>query len=464
MNDESSLSPAAGSPEAPALFDVGPGRPSPPADRGPPRLRRAVRDQVEVRPVALDALLPSDHPARVVWEFVCGLDLSPLLDRIQATAHAPGQAPADPRILTALWLYAVLDGVGSARALARLCENHIVYQWICGGVSVNHHGLSDFRVAHPEALDGLLTHSVATLMAEGLVGMERVAQDGMRVRAAAGAASFRRRRRLEECLTEAAGQVEALKREVADDPSSGGRRRAAARERAVREREERVRRALAQMPGVEAKKEPADKNQARVSTTDPDARVCKMGDGGFRPAMNVQFATDTATQVITGVEVTNSAGDQGQLAPMVEQLQERYGRAPAEILVDGGFVKLPDIEAVAAGGCAVYAPVPPPRPSRGDPDARRGSHTPLPRDGPATAAWRVRMGEPEAKEIYRLRASTAECVNAIARNRGLQQFRVRGLDRVRTVVLWYALAHNLMRGAALRTRATEAAAAADRGV
>jgi transposase len=429
------------------LFEVPPGESIPASSehpKGAPRLKLADRRQIICLPHALDDLLPEDHSARIIWAYVEGLNLTVLYNSINAVEGIAGQNAIDKRILLALWLYATLKGVGSARELARLCERHADYQWICGGVSVNYHTLSDFRVGHGDFLDGLLTQSAAALMHEGLVNMERVAQDGMRVRASAGAASFRRRETLEGCLAEAEEQVRRLRAELESDPAAANRRQKAARERAARERLDRVRKALDHLPELEARKKPKDREKTRVSSTDPEATVMKMGDGGFRPAYNVQLATDTATQIITGVEVVDSAGDQGQLAPMVEQHDDRYEKRPKEMLVDGGFVKKKDIENVSADGTTIYAPVMKSK----DPD--RDAHTPRDDDPPAVAEWRVRMGTPEAKEIYKQRASTAECVNAIARNRGLQQFRVRGLVKVRAVALLYALIHNVMRAVALR--------------
>ena len=418
-----------------------------------PRVQRPNRAQLEFRPVDLEGLLPADHRARIVWEFVEGLDLSALYAEIRAVEGSAGRPAIDPAILMALWLYATLDAVGSARAIERLCEQHDAYRWIAGGVSVNYHTLADFRVEPVEVLDRLLTTSVATLMAEGLVELTRVAQDGIRVRASAGAASFRRRERLETCVAEATAQVEALKQEVHDDPGATARRQEAARHRAVRERQERVAKALAQLPEIEAKKRGDDKGHARASTTDADARVMKMADGGFRPAFNGEFATDTATQIIVGVDATNAGSDLGELAPMVKQLDGRYGQVPAEMLVDGGFASHEAIEQVSAPaiGCTVYAPVPKPK------DPTRERYHACPGDSAAVGAWRARMGTAEAQAIYKERAATAECVNALARNRGLRQFLVRGLPKVNAVLLWFALAHNLMRSVALRSTAAAAA-------
>src|SRR5438132_11887418 len=188
-----------------------------------PRLRVADREQL-LPPMPLDNLLTDEHQARVVWRFVEGVDLTDLYARIRAVEGHPGRPPADPRILLALWLYAMLEGVGSARALDYLCTHHHAFRWLCGGVTFNYHSLSDFRVQHLEFLDGLLTHSVAVLREQQLVDLNRVAQDGMRVRASAGAASFRRRPTLEECLEEATGQVERLKAELEGAPGVGGGR------------------------------------------------------------------------------------------------------------------------------------------------------------------------------------------------------------------------------------------------
>ena len=416
---------------------------------GKPRVRLPQRDQIEFRAYCWNDLLPEDHQARIVWDYVESLDLSPLYEQIKAVERGAGRSANDPRIFFALWLYATLRGVGSVRELARRCDprtGEIPFQWMCGGVSVNYHSLADFRTEHVELLDATLTNSVAVLMQERLVTLDRVAQDGMKVRASAGAASFRRRETLEDHLAQAKEQIETLKQELDADPGAASRRQQAARERAARERAERLSEALDQLQEIEGKKKPSEKEKTRASTTDPEARVMKRSDGGFRPGYNVQLATDTGSQVITGVDVINSGGDQGKMAPMVQQHDDRYGATPDEMLVDGGYVKKDDIDQISPpeGETTVYAPVMSSKTDRRDP------HTPRDDDSPAVAQWRKRMATPEAKEIYKERAATAECVNAIARNRNLDQVRVRGRPKVLAVVLWYALAHNLMRAVALR--------------
>ncbi len=436
--------------DLPAADDPGPAAP---LGGGRPRLRRAVRDQVVYRALALDALLPPDHAARIIWAYVEGLDLAATYGAIGSVHGGSGRAATDPRILLALWLYATSDGVGSARELARLCRDHLAYQWIAGDVPMNYHTLADFRTDHTDLLDGLLTRSVATLMAEGLIELNRVAQDGMRVRADAGAASFRRRPTLQEALIHAEAQVEALRAEAAGDPAAADRRRKAARERAASERADRIKAALGRLPELESRKKATQKDQARCSTTDPQATVMKMADGGFRPAYNVQFATTVGGQAIVGVDVVASGGDAGQMAPMVEQVRRRCGLTPSEMLVDGGFAQHEQIDAVSGPGvgCTVYAPVPEPRGPKVD------RHAAKPGDSQAVAAWRARMATPQAKEIYKGRAATAECVNALARGRGLVRFVVRGLAKVRAVALWHAVAHNVMRLARLRAEAVGAA-------
>jgi transposase len=417
-----------------------------------PRVLRPNRAQLELRPSDLESLLPADHRARAIWEFVEGLDLSRLYDGIRSIEGHAGRPAIDPAILLSLWIYATSEGVGSARAIERLCEAHDAYRWLCGGVEVSAHTLSDFRVSHGAVLDDLLTQSVAGLMAEGLVDLTRVTQDGIRVRASAGASSFRRRPKLRACLRAAEKRIAELRRELEEDPAATTRREAAARERAAREREQRVARALErlerdeqQRAGRAARRPSETPKEARVSTTDPEARVMRMADGGYRPAYNGQLATDAGSQIIVGVDVTAQASDHGQLAPMREQIERRYGVAPESMLADGGFVSLEDLDAVERAGCRVYAP-PMSRPV----PARRRDRRRHRRDTPALTTWRRRMRTQAARAIYRLRAATAECVNALARGRGLEQLPVRGLHKARNVLLWFALTHNALRAITLR--------------
>ncbi|HTD27734.1 MAG TPA: IS1182 family transposase, partial [Candidatus Elarobacter sp.] len=409
------------------------------------RIVTANRAQLQLRPQDLESLLPADHRARALWMVVDRLDLSRFYAAIQARGSDPGRPAIDPKVLVALWLYATSEGVGSARELARLCERHDAYRWLCGGVRVNHHTLSDFRVEYGAALDALLTQVLGVMLHQGLVRLERVTQDGMRVRASAGAASFRREATLRRCVEAAREQVAAVKEagERPADPRTARQQAAAAR--AAREREKRVTRALAELPAArDAKREDAAKAKARVSMTDPDARVMKMADGGYRPAYNVQLATAVEGRVIVGVQVTNAGTDLAQLTPMRAAVEQRTGQQPREYLVDGGFVQLESIAAAAADGVTVYAPVR--KPPRADIDP----HVAKPTDAPAVAAWRVRMGTEDAKTIYKDRAAVAETVNADLRaHRGLNRLPVRGLAKVQCIAVWAALTYNVLRWLAL---------------
>lgn len=414
---------------------------------GKPRMREPERRQVELRSVDLDSLLSLDHPVRVIWRYVEQLDLRVLEEAIEAREHTPGQAPASPRLLLALWLYATSQGVGSARALERLCESHDAYRWLCGGVSVNYHGLADFRGGHGELLDRLLTHNIAALWADGLIELAEVVQDGVRVRAGAGASSFRRRQSLHKHLKKARRLVEYLKREVDEDPDASNRRIKAAHERAAREREQRVAAALGKLAEIEAererraktnKKQVAKQKEPRVSTTDPQARVMKMPDGGFRPAYNCQIGTVVQGQIVVDVAVDTSGSDRGLMRPMLERLGRRYQRLPRRQLVDGGFYKNDDIEWAAGEGVLVYGPTTQNK-HKTDP------YTARPKDGPGVAAWRRRMKSPHGKGVYK-RRSMGECINARFRQWGLRQFTVRGVHKVKTVLLWFALANNILAG------------------
>ena len=364
-----------------------------------------------------------------------------------------------------------MKGIGSARELARLCEEHIAFRWLCGGVSMNAKTLADFRVDHGAVLERLLVDSFTALVQAGVASLDRVAQDGVRVRASAGAASFRRHSTLEECRREAEQAIQEMRAKLEADPGSASRQQAAARQRAVEEREQRVRAALEvtaelhaqqqeqarrdaeraakqaqpdEATSAKGKAKTAEKEkkprEPRASTTDAEARIMKMGDGGFRPAFNVQFAADTESTAIAAVLVDNNGSDMGKMAPMSDALAEQYDERPGQHLADGGFAKLDDIEALARNGVEAFVPVPKPR------DADRDRHVPCRGDSPAVAAWRQRMGDDAAKEIYKERAATVELANAQARNHGLTQFVVRGLEKVKAVALWFALAHNMMCG------------------
>jgi transposase len=412
-----------------------------------PRLAEARRDQLELRSFDLESLVAEDHPVRSVWALVERLDLSKFKEGIKARGERAGRPAIDPKILVSLWVQGCLDGIGSARELARRCVTDNGYRWICGGVEVSHHTLSDFRVEHPEAVDELLTQIIASMTNNGLIDLSRVAQDGTRVRASAGASSFRRRKSLEDCYEQAKSLVEELKKEADEPDAQIGARRKAARERATRERLERVKAAVDELPKLEAIKEKnlgkntQRRSEPRVSTTDPAARVMKMANGGFQPGMNVQLAAETKGRVIVGVQVTNAGSDAALAIPMIEQeIVRRTGETPKEYLIDGGFTTREAVQAISDKGITVYGGLKKPKNPEHDP------HEPKPEDTPAYAELRLRMKTPEAKRIYTERGALIETINADLReHRDLRAFLVRGLAKTRTVAIWLAIAYNLMR-------------------
>jgi transposase len=433
--------------DAATLFPLLPAGPTKPRPLGPDpkrgaRLREAERSQIAWGRIDLNAALPDDHPARAIWAVVERLDLSVLYAQIEARDEVAGAPAIDPKILLSLWIYATSEGEASAREIQRLTEWHDAYRWICGGVEVNYHTLSDCRSQQGEIVSGLITQVLALLLKQDLVDLGRVAQDGTRVRASAGTSSFRREKTLQALMEEARAHLEAVTKEAADPAVSA--RRSAARKRGAQDRLARLEAALQQVPEVtETKRRSGAKDATvRVSTTDPEARVMKMGDGGFRPAFNVQLATTTdKARVIVGVEVTNRGTDQGESTPMIKQIEKRTGKRPAEILVDGGYAGHQAIDQATEDGTTVYAPLPKPR--EGD---TRDPHVPREDDSEAVAAWRERMGTDEAKAIYKQRAATAETVNADAKaHRGLDSLKVRGRDRALGSACLFALTYNILR-------------------
>jgi transposase len=409
------------------------------------RLREPNRKQLILQAVDYETLIGAEHPARAIWRVLESLELSRFRAPIKAREHTAGRDASDPRMLLGLWLYGLSEGVNRARELARLSTEHAAYRWLCGGVSVNHHLLSDFRSGHGAALDELFGQVLGLLLDQRLISLSRVAQDGTRVRASAGAASFRRKARLRACVRAARHHLELLKAEAERDPTACSARQRAAELRAARDYEQRCQRAVARLAELgahkaEAKNHPQRTTETRVSTTDPEARVMKMADSGFRPAYNLQFATDTESRIIVGVGASSAGTDSQQLAPMLDQIERRTGKVPAQHLVDGGYLNFAAVEHAAARGVEVFCP----------PRENRTYHidplSPQPADSAAIAAYRERMGSAQGKQIYLERAATAETVNADLKTwRGLDRLLLRGTAKVLMVATWSALAYNLMR-------------------
>lgn len=423
-----------------------------------PRVVAPDRSQVDPHPKIIDDLIPPDHPARIVWELVQELDLQPLYRGIKAVEHSAGRPAIDPLILVALWVFATEQGVSSARELARRCCDCDPYKWLCGGVSVNYHTLSDFRTDHGQWLKEQVVLIVATLRSEGLADLDNIGQDGMKVRASAGSDTFKKAETLERLLEQAEQQWEQLQQQFEGETDLSPRQQAA-RRRAAREKIERLKQAQQEVNKVAEQREQRKKGEgatARASTTDPEARRMKMGDGGTRPAYNVEFANDLDSLVILSSEVVNAGNDSDQMEPMVQQLEAEQEPLPpgAEYLTDGGFSNLKQVESLGARGVVVYTPV---KSAKKKLEKGEDPFAPKRGDSPHVAAWRQRMGTEEAQEKYKQR-SKAEWANAQCRNHGLWQFRVRGLPKVKAVVLWHVITHNLLRMVALRAQRAAVAA------
>jgi transposase len=444
---------------------------------GAPRMWEPERDTIELRAMSLDSLIGSDHPARLIWAYVSRLDLRELEARIKAREGVAGHPAITPRLLLALWLYATSEGVVSARLLSRLCQRDDVYRWFCGGLEVNHRTLGEFRVDHGELLNRLLAESVTALAAEGLIDLDMLSQDGVRVRAAAGASSFRRRGRLEEKIAAVKGLLAELAKEVDGDPTANEERLRKRRAQRAAERLSRLEAAVAKVAEIEAQQskrqskskppaapepplppssgahgarsEPEDgkprRKAVRASTTDPDARVIKMPDGGFRPAYNMQIASVAGEQIVVALDVSTSSSDRGLARPMLEKIEATYGELPNQHLVDGGFSKNDDIEWAHGAEVAMLCP-PIINKHNTDPFAPRDD------DGPGISEWRKRMQSEAGKATYRKR-SIHECINARLRTWGLLQLTVRGRAKALVVLTWYALANNILQGERLRRAA-----------
>lgn len=416
------------------------------------RVNRADRSQPRFEVVDLESQLGEDHRARTVWDFVSGLDLSEFYARIKARGETAGRSATDPKILLALWLYATLEGVGSARALNQLCERHIAYRWLCGGVGVNHNILCEFRGENGALLDRLLTQSLTALIGAGVVTLEEAAIDGTKVRASASKDSLSGAGRLSRIAAAVEDRIKGLKAELEADPEASQRR---AKKRALDAAEERARRvaaAKAKLAELEAERverqkthaaEEAQKSEVKVSPTDSEARMMKFPDGAMRLAYNVQVATSCG--FVIAIEPTDRRNDKG-LAPMlVEQIKARCAAVPGRLLADTGAMTQDDIASLAETYPAMTIFSPPPK-EKDDvkEETKRKRAWKLRNEPPAVQDWRERMAGDEAKSIYARRKNT-EHAHAHMKNRGFATMLVRGIAKVRAVCLLHALAHNLAR-------------------
>lgn len=320
-----------------------------------PRFQRIDREQLSWRALNVERLIAEDHAARAIWEFVGRLDLSGYCKHIRAVEGFAGRPSLHPQLLISLWIYAYSQGIGSARAIERLCQHEPAYQWLTGMEEVNAHSLSDFRVAHEHELKGLFVQILGLLSAEGLITLERVTQDGTKILALAARDSFKGKDRIERAFRAAEQQVRAVE-EVTEEES--GRRVEAARQRAHRERKERLAAALWQFDQRQSEGGVKDKKKPRVSVTDPEARIMKQPDGGFAPSYNVQVNADAANGLVVAVGVTQAGNDLNELTSGLERIQENLGSTPKQVVADGGYVSRDNIVAMEERQVDFIAPQP----------------------------------------------------------------------------------------------------------
>ena len=326
-------------------------RPAEESGAAKPRYEVINREQLCWRRVDVERLIGEEHAARAVWEFVGQLDLSGYQEEVRAVEGKAGRPGWEPRLLISLWIYGYSEGVNSGRAIEELCEWEPAYQWLTGGRVVNAHTLSDFRVKHEGVLQELFVQSLGVLSADGLITLQRVMQDGTKIRANAAADSFRRQERVEQALKQAQEQVEAVGALSEEETS---RRMSKARQRAARERQERLEQALKEFNKLA--EEGKDKEKRRVSTSDPEARVMKQGGGGYAPSYNVEIDTDAANGVVVAVGVVQAGNDFEQLESGIERVEQNLGKIPKEVVTDGGFVSRDNIVAMKERGIEFIGP------------------------------------------------------------------------------------------------------------
>jgi len=492
--------------ELPGLEGVS-STPEPPAVAASPvqpRVKPVDRSQLTWQMLDVERLIEPDHAARAIWELVGRLKLDGFYAPIEAVEGSAGRTPWDPRLLVSLWIYAYSRGISSAREIARRCTYEPAFQWLCGLGEINHHTLSDFRVDHDASLRELFVQVLGVLSAEGLVSLERVMHDGTRIKAFAGADSFRREERLKEHLKAARKQVEAMGDPREEQPP----RKRAAQERVLRQRQQRLEQALEEVQKVREAKRPQDKEQARASESDPQARIMKQSNGGYAPSYNVQLSTEASHRIIVGTAVTQSRSDYGELIGAVLRVEQNLGRKPSQMVVDGGFTSRENIAAMADQGVDLIGSL---GKESQHPGRRRGvaeefypekfiydaqqdifrcpageilrhkgrdfrravvSHQYRARTEicracefrskccpgnvhhgrslirtehpPSIRRFSEKMQTQQAKNIYRQRGAVAEFPNAWIKDKlGLRQFRLRGLVKVGLEVLWAALTYNI---------------------
>lgn len=467
-----------------------------------PRIRPIQRNQMILHPVEIDRLIPEDHEARAIWEITGSLDLSCYYDHVDAVEGSAGAPAFDPRLLVSLWVYSYSKGISSSREIARLSEYDPAYQWLTGMRPVGYHTLADFRSTHNDSLRQLFVEILAILISEGLVTMERVMHDGTRIKASAGRDTFRGEKRLHKHIVQAEAQVKAMEEACEEEMAPRIKK---ARERAVRERKERLSHAIEELEKIKSQKRSA---QTRVSTTDPECRIMGQSDGGYAPAYNVQLSTDAHEKAIIAVSISQSPADQTLCTSAIDEIEKTTNKLPEKLIVDAGFTtrnailvaeekginligSFPDASAARItvlkrqdiaeafypehflfdperniyicpeGKTLVYNGKSIQRgktthqyrgkecrgcPSKSSccPHAAKGRSISRTENDPIVEAFIAKMETDEAKAIYRQRGEVAEFPNAWIKEKfRLRQFRLRGLVKVELEALWASITYNI---------------------
>ncbi|MGB6499474.1 MAG: IS1182 family transposase [Candidatus Acidiferrum sp.] len=470
-----------------------------------PLIRYVNRQQMSWRAVDVERLIGEEHPARAIWTLVGRLDLSSFYQGIESSTEAGGRPAFDPQLLISLWVYAYSQGIGSAREVARRCEYDPAFQWLTGLQEVNYHTLADFRVEKREELDGLFTQVLAALSKEGLITLEQVMQDGTKIKALASTRSYQREGTIQGHLERARQRVEEMGDPRNEEASPKAKQ---AQARARREQQERLESALEELQKLQERKSGEKaKSEARVSTSDPQARVMHHSDGGLSLSYNAQISTDAAHGLIVGVAVTQAANDYGQLLPAVERIEERLEKKPQQMVADAGYTTRETIEDMAerkidflgsltekeklsraatmnclpssafvydrerdvyvcpegkelaydcrhtkTKGFAYYryeaewrdCQSCPRKPQCCPENQKQGRSVGRSEESAVVLAFRQKMATVEARTRYRRRSQVAEFCHAWIKSKlGLRQFHVRGLMKVQMEMLWACLTYNL---------------------
>lgn len=469
------------------------------------RLKKPNREQMVMAAIDVEELIAADHAARAIWELVGRLDLRAYVEKIKSVEGMAGRPGWDPQLLISMWIYAYSDGVNSAREIERLCGHDPAYRWLAGMEKINHHTLSDFRVEHKEELDGLFAQLLGLLRAGGLITLERVTQDGTKIKAFASNKSFKREDKIKESIRLAKVYIQEMD-QIGEEEMN--RRRMKARARAAREKKETLEKALEELQKVRKTKKGEEKKDARASVSDPEARKMRNADGGYYPSYNVQLTTDVENKIIVGVDTTQAANDYAGLEEGIDQVAENLGEIPKQMLVDGGYVDANNIvmmdrrgiDLIGAFGNQHLGTTQRPGIAKeflpekflyhSDNDEyrcptgktlvhikdkiegrninhvyqaassdclacsykeqccpkaiKKGRSLIRSEPRPEVAALAAKMETEQAKAIYKQRAPVAEFPNLWIKEKiGLRQFRLRGLQKVRTETVWVCLTYNI---------------------